>query len=194
MIADVSGRGVCFTEVLELFVRDESARTHRGGPRQTAAAGDRFMFSDYLTSTQSRRYALPSGGHAAPASKRGSVHGGTMGQDLEGVELAKAVQWLRDELLEAAAQGASRAVRFAVDAIELEFTVELRKDRKGKAGFKAWVVTAGADVSRGRADTHRVKLALSPKDPEGRTLEIGNTDRGGTAGFTRAAPSSGGGS
>jgi hypothetical protein len=115
-----------------------------------------------------------------------------MSGNLEGVELAAAVQSLRDELLEAAAQGADQAVRFAVDSIELEFTVELRKDVAGRAGVKAWVVTAGAEVSRGRVDTHRVKLALSPKDAAtGRALEIGNTDRGGTAGFTRTAPPSG---
>ncbi|MGW1914336.1 trypco2 family protein [Streptomyces sp. NPDC002076] len=118
-----------------------------------------------------------------------------MGQDLEGVELAKAVQSLRDELLEAAARGADQAVRFAVDSIELEFTVELRKDVRGRAGVKAWVVTAGADLSRGRVDTHRVKLMLSPKDAAtGRALEIGNTDRGGTAGFTRTTQPSGDGS
>ncbi|MFE5082940.1 trypco2 family protein [Streptomyces mirabilis] len=118
-----------------------------------------------------------------------------MSQDFEGVELAKAVQSLRDELLEAAVQGADQAVRFAVDSIELEFTVELRKDVAGRVGIKAWVVTAGADASRGRADTHRVKLTLSPKDAAtGRALEIGSADRGGTAGFTRTTPPSGSGS
>ncbi|MCX5356816.1 trypco2 family protein [Streptomyces mirabilis] len=118
-----------------------------------------------------------------------------MSQDFEGVELAKAVQSLRDELLEAAVQGADQAVRFAVDSIELEFTVELRKDVAGRVGIKAWVVTAGADASRGRADTHRVKLTLSPKDAAtGRALEIGSADRGGTAGFTRPTPPSGSGS
>ncbi|MFF0515508.1 trypco2 family protein [Streptomyces sp. NPDC004250] len=112
-----------------------------------------------------------------------------MSEDLEGVELAKAVQSLRDELLEAAARGAGQAVRFAVDSIELEFSVELRNDIAGKAGVKAWVITAGTDVSRGRVDTHRVKLTLSPKDAAtGRALEIGNDDRGGTADFTRTTP------
>lgn len=117
-----------------------------------------------------------------------------MSQDLEGVELAKAVQSLRDELLEAAAQGADQSVKFAVDSIELEFTIALRKDATGKAGLKAWVITAGADVTRGRVDTQRVKLTLSPKDAAtGHTLEIGNTDRGGTAGFTPNVPPSGDG-
>jgi hypothetical protein len=118
-----------------------------------------------------------------------------MSEDLEGVELAKAVQSLRDELLEAAAQGAGQAVRFAVDSIELEFSVELRNDIAGKAGVKAWVITAGADVKRGRANTHRVKLTLSPKNAAtGRALEIGNYDQGGAAGFTRTTPPSGDGS
>lgn len=118
-----------------------------------------------------------------------------MSGDLEGVELARAVRSLRDELLEAAAWGADQAVRFAVDSIELEFTVELRRDVTGRAGVKAWVITAGTGVSRAEADTHRVKLTLSPRDAAtGRALEIGNSDRGGTAGFTRSAPPSGDGS
>lgn len=115
-----------------------------------------------------------------------------MSQDLEGVELAKAVQSLRDELLDAAAQGASQAVRFVVDSIELEFMVELRKDVAGTAGVKAWVVTAEASASRSLADTHRVKLTLSPKDAAtGHALEIGNTDLGSADGFTRTTPPSG---
>ncbi|MFF3940489.1 trypco2 family protein [Streptomyces phaeofaciens] len=118
-----------------------------------------------------------------------------MSDDLEGVELAAAVQSLRDELLEAAAQGAGRAVRFAVDSVELEFTVELRRDITGRAGVKAWVITAGADTTRGRADTQRVKLTLSPKDAvTGRPLEIGHPDPGGTEGFTRSTPAEGSGS
>ncbi|MER6233382.1 trypco2 family protein [Streptomyces sp. NPDC001663] len=117
-----------------------------------------------------------------------------MSEDLEGVELAAAVQSLRDELLEAAGRGAGQSVRFAVDSIELEFTVQVRRDITGKAGVKAWVVTAGVDVTRGRADTQRVKLSLSPKDAvTGRTLEIGNPDHGGTAGFTQVPPSAGSG-
>jgi hypothetical protein len=117
-----------------------------------------------------------------------------MSENFEGVELASAVQSLRDELLAAAVQGADKSIRFAVDSIELEFTVQLRKDITGKAGVKAWVLTAGADVTRGRADTQRVKLTLTPKDAAtGRTLEIGNIDHGGAAGFTRATPSAGSG-
>jgi hypothetical protein len=118
-----------------------------------------------------------------------------MERDSEGIELARAVGALRDELLEAAASGADQAVRFAVDSIELEFTVELRQDVTGRAGVKAWVITAGADVSRARSDTHRVKLTLSPlAAATGRALEIGSTERGGTAGFARSTPTSGDGS
>ncbi|MEW9555283.1 trypco2 family protein [Nonomuraea sp. NPDC050783] len=37
-------------------------------------------------------------------------------------------------------------IAFAVGPIELEFAVELKADAKAKAGFKAWVVTAGAEA------------------------------------------------
>ncbi|MFJ3310763.1 trypco2 family protein [Streptomyces sp. NPDC086549] len=118
-----------------------------------------------------------------------------MSGDFEGVQLGDAVQSLRDELLDAAGRGAGQSVRFAVDSIELEFTVELRKGVSGSAGVKAWVVTAGSDVSRTRVDTHHVKLVLRPKDATtGRELEIGSADLGGTANFGRAASANGGGS
>ncbi|OPC77600.1 hypothetical protein B4N89_41260 [Embleya scabrispora] len=118
-----------------------------------------------------------------------------MGADQAGIELASAVQSLRDELIEAAARGAGRNVRFTVETIELEFTVELREDTTGKAGVKAWVISAGAEASLGRTNTHRVKLALSARDTTtGRALEIGNPDRGSTSGFTHENPGDDGGS
>lgn len=107
-----------------------------------------------------------------------------MSQDFEGLELAEAIRSLRDNLLEAAAQGVDKSIRFAVESVELELAVELRSDVIGKAGVKAWVVAANTEASRGRVGTHRVKVTLSPRDVEtGLALEIGNTDRGGIAGF-----------
>ncbi|MEU9919482.1 trypco2 family protein [Streptomyces sp. NPDC051001] len=141
-----------------------------------------------------KRYARCLAGCTLLALLRGAMFGGKMSEDHEGVELASAVQSLRDELLAAAVQGADTAIRFAVESIELEFTVQLSKDITGKAGVKAWVLTAGADVTQGRADTQRVKLTLTPKDAAtGRTLEIGSIDHGGAAAFTRATPSAGSG-
>ncbi|MFG3701387.1 trypco2 family protein [Micromonospora sp. NPDC047620] len=89
------------------------------------------------------------------------------------IELADAVAVVREELLEAARRGADHEVGFVVGPIEMEFAVELRADVKAKAGFKAWVL-ASAEVQAGvtRGSIHRVKVTLTPKQPDGTDLLI----------------------
>lgn len=89
------------------------------------------------------------------------------------IELADAVAVVREELVEAAWRGRGQPVGFVVGPIEMEFTVELRADVKAKAGFKAWVLASAeveAGVSRGR--THKVKVTVTPKGPDGGDLLI----------------------
>ncbi|MFZ3568773.1 trypco2 family protein [Streptomyces sp. BH097] len=94
------------------------------------------------------------------------------------IELADAVAALRDELLQASARGAGEDLAFQVGPVEMEFTVELRADAKVKAGFKAWVVSADAEAGVTRGRTHRVKVALTPKQLGGGDLLIhGSPDR-----------------
>ncbi|MGW2520822.1 trypco2 family protein [Streptomyces sp. NPDC001617] len=88
------------------------------------------------------------------------------------IELVKDVAAVRDELLEAAAQGAGQSLAFKVGPVELEFAVELRADAKAKAGFKAWVVTGEAEAGLGRSRTHRVKISLTPQQAGGGDLLI----------------------
>ncbi|MFB9688252.1 trypco2 family protein [Amycolatopsis plumensis] len=89
------------------------------------------------------------------------------------IELAAAVTALRYELIEAAARHESgQQVGFRVSPIELEFAVELRADAKAKAGFKAWVLSADAEVGVARARTHKVKLTVTPTTPDGGDLMI----------------------
>lgn len=94
------------------------------------------------------------------------------------IELADAVAVLRDELLEAAARGSDQELSLKVGAIELEFAVELRVDARVEGGFRAWLVSAGADAGVSRDRTHRVKLSLVPEYPGGRGVLIhGSPDR-----------------
>lgn len=98
------------------------------------------------------------------------------------IELADAVAALRDELLAAAARAPVAAapsagapapeVEFAVGPIELEFTVELRRDAKTKAGFKAWVVSGEVAAGIAQARTHRVTVSLTPRRPGGGDLLV----------------------
>ncbi|GAB2756635.1 trypco2 family protein [Streptomyces bullii] len=89
------------------------------------------------------------------------------------IELAAAVAALRDELTRAVeARGAEQEISFQVGFIELEFAVELRQDARGKAGFKAWVVSGDGEAGVARGRTHRVLVTLRPQGTDG-DLTIG---------------------
>ncbi|RLU85781.1 hypothetical protein CTZ27_25740 [Streptomyces griseocarneus] len=102
--------------------------------------------------------------------------------EFDGIELADAVQAVRDGLTAAAARGAGEEVAFDVGPISMEFEVEIRRDVKGSGGVKAWIFSAEAEAARGSARTHRVSFTLTPKDARtGGTLRVGNQRQGGTS-------------
>ncbi|MHC3472160.1 trypco2 family protein [Streptomyces sp. 7R007] len=80
------------------------------------------------------------------------------------IELADAVQAVRDELITAAGRSSGQDVVFEVGDIELEFGVELRREVKGGAKVRAWVVEAGVDGGGGTTRTHRVAVTLRALD------------------------------
>lgn len=88
------------------------------------------------------------------------------------IQLADAVAAIRDQLSEAAARGKDSDVIFEVGPLELEFTVELRKDAHAHGGIRALVVTAGTDAEAGRTRTHRVCVTLQPGTRTGGRLRI----------------------
>lgn len=103
--------------------------------------------------------------------------------DFQDIELAAAVRAIRDGLMQAATAGAGEAVRFDVGPIQMEFTVELRREAGAKGGVKAWVVNADADTKASRTRTHRIAFTLTPKDAAGGSLEVGNDTHGDTSRF-----------
>ncbi|MER5386730.1 trypco2 family protein [Streptomyces sp. NPDC002688] len=94
----------------------------------------------------------------------------------EEIGIAEAVEYLRAELV-AAAAGSGTGPRFEVGPVELEFSVEMRKEGKGKAGLKAWVVSADMEASVSKASVQRVKLVLTPKDTVTNGAYHVNTDQ-----------------
>ncbi|MET9661920.1 trypco2 family protein [Streptomyces sp. NPDC006510] len=105
---------------------------------------------------------------------------------MDGIELADAVESIRNQLIEAAGRATGRPVAFEVGDIEMEFTLELRKEIKGGSKVKAWVVEAGADASRATGRTHKVAFTLKPRDAAtGGPWQIGHGDQGSTAHFGR---------
>ncbi|MGW4239628.1 trypco2 family protein [Streptomyces sp. NPDC004749] len=104
--------------------------------------------------------------------------------DFDGIELADAIQSVRDQLLDAATRATDRPLSFEVGDIQMEFTLELRKEVKGGAKVKAWVVEAGADGTRATGRTHKVAFTLTPRDARtGAPWKVGDPDHGSTAGF-----------
>ncbi|POX52825.1 trypco2 family protein [Streptomyces sp. Ru72] len=103
--------------------------------------------------------------------------------DFQDIELAAAVRAIRDGLMQAAAAGAGEAVRFEVGPIQMEFTVELRREAGAKGGVKAWVVNADADAKASQGRTHRIAFTLTAKDAAGGNLEVGNDTHGSTRRF-----------
>lgn len=100
------------------------------------------------------------------------------------IELADAIASVRDELLTAARRATGHPVSFEVGDIEMEFTVELRKEAKGGGKVKAWVVEAGADASRSRGETHRVSFTLKPRNAAtGGAWLVGNEETADLSGF-----------
>ncbi|KMS73503.1 hypothetical protein ACM01_18650 [Streptomyces viridochromogenes] len=100
------------------------------------------------------------------------------------IELADAVQAVRDELITAAARSSGHDVTFEVGDIELEFSVELRKETTGGVKVKAWVVEGGADRGGGTTRTHRVALTLRARDARtGEPWKVRNESRGSVGRF-----------
>ncbi|MGC5365161.1 trypco2 family protein [Streptomyces sp. DT24] len=102
----------------------------------------------------------------------------------DGIELADAVESVRNQLIEAAARATGHPVAFEVGDIQMEFTLELRREVKGGGKVKAWVVEAGADVARATGRTHKVAFTLKPHNATtGGPWLIGHEDRGSTEHF-----------
>ncbi|UUU25520.1 trypco2 family protein [Streptomyces sp. DSM 40750] len=100
------------------------------------------------------------------------------------IHLADAVQAVRDELTTAAARSTGQDVTFEVSDIELEFSVELRKEAAGGVKVKAWVVEAGADGGGGTTRTHRVAVTLKAVDARtGQPWKVRNESRGSAGRF-----------
>lgn len=83
------------------------------------------------------------------------------GEDM-GVDLADAIATVRADLERAIAEGQGSALAFRAGPIELEFEVAFSSKGTAGGGVKAWVVSAEASGERARAQTHRLKVSLSP--------------------------------
>lgn len=93
------------------------------------------------------------------------------------VGLADAIRALRQELAAAMEEGQEKSIRFELGPVEMEFLLQVTKDAGGSAGVKFWIVSLGGQASISSGSTHRVKLALTPKDALGESPLISDIEK-----------------
>ena len=92
------------------------------------------------------------------------------------MELADAVEAIREQLIQATIRGASKDLKFTLGQVELEFAVSLTRDSKAAGGIKVWVLNIDGSTGESVASTHRIKVTLQPTDPRtGKSVQIADT-------------------
>ncbi|PYC69052.1 hypothetical protein C7C46_28475 [Streptomyces tateyamensis] len=91
-------------------------------------------------------------------------------------ELGETISAIRSELRQAMAAGQDEDVKFRTGPVELEFSVEVKKEASGRA--KVLVLPWSAEARGGASSdrVHRIKLTLQPVDEStGQDLVISDT-------------------
>jgi hypothetical protein len=95
-------------------------------------------------------------------------------QDPTELDLAEAIGQVRAELERAIKDGENSTVAFRAGPVELEFEVAFTRTGAVEGGFQLSVLSFGAKRERSSGSTHRVKVALTPVDRQGRDKLIGD--------------------
>jgi len=82
----------------------------------------------------------------------------------DGVELARYIESLREELVTAWMAGRDSPVGFEVGSVELEVSINAERTAEVKGGVRFWVLDAGLGGSVMTQSAQRVKLSLVPRD------------------------------
>lgn len=82
---------------------------------------------------------------------------------VEGVELSRVVDQLRNELFELTRTVDGQDLRFLVESVELELKVVVTKSGGVDAKAKFWVLEVGAEGKYEHERTQTVKLTLKPR-------------------------------
>lgn len=95
---------------------------------------------------------------------------------MEQVKLVDAIAQLRRELYDANEAGKNEGLRLEIDAIDIEFEVEITKGGEVGVEFGFRVLSVGGKVKAGGElgsnHTHRLKLHLKPKFEGGSVVAV----------------------
>jgi hypothetical protein len=86
----------------------------------------------------------------------------TPSEVLGGVQLATALESLREELEGAYEQGRNRRIRFRVTDVTLTVQVVARREKEGTGKLRWWLIEAGGQVSSGSETMQTLVLTLQP--------------------------------
>jgi hypothetical protein len=91
------------------------------------------------------------------------------------IPLADAIRALRAEIASAQRLAQGEAVRFGLGTVELEFQVVVTRDAGGTGAINFGVVSFGATGKVASAETHKVKISLTPLNASGdATVYVGD--------------------
>jgi hypothetical protein len=93
-----------------------------------------------------------------------------MADEKSPIPLSEAIRALRSEIVEAAGEGKDKDVRFRMGDIELEFGLEVGRQKGVNGGIQFWVISLGARGESTKATTHTVRLKLTPVGLDGDVL------------------------
>src|SRR3954462_4643356 len=79
-----------------------------------------------------------------------------------GVQLANALESLREELEAAYEQSRNRRIRFRVSDVTLTVQVVARRETEGSGKLRWWLIEAGGQASAGSETTQTLGLPLQP--------------------------------
>ena len=82
---------------------------------------------------------------------------------MQDVPLGEAIAAVRSELTLALVVGQAEDIRFRVGAVELEFTVDVKREAGGTGGVKLWVVSLEGKGGVAQTNQNRIKVTLQPE-------------------------------
>jgi hypothetical protein len=98
------------------------------------------------------------------------------GPEEDWLDLADAIEVLRDQLSEAQRRGQGSSLRFVLGEITAEFEIELVRKRNGGGALKFGIVEADARRERAAKSTQRLTLKLKPEQNGVGNVAVGDDE------------------
>jgi Trypsin-co-occurring domain 2 len=99
-----------------------------------------------------------------------------MGDGSDWLDLADAVDALREQLAEAQYRAADSTIRFAISEITMQFGVELVRSARGDGGLRFGVVSVGVAGEHARHATHTITLKLAAHTDAGGGVDVSDDE------------------